>query len=251
MYSCKTFLSVAKKAKTVYETDNCSAILSMSAGKAPGKDGVTVELLKADINTTVDVLHDLFCDIWISETVPADWKKGLIIRIANKGNLTKCGNWWGITLMSVAAKVMRKVLIKRVSNGVDIKLRKGQAGFRPGRSTVEQIYILRNIVEQAVEWNSSLYVCFVDYEKAFDSVHRSTLWKIMESYGIPPKLVRIVSTMYDGSQCAVVCDTGQTDWFDVKSGVKQGCNMSGFLFLLVIDWIMRRTVALDGKCGLS
>jgi len=52
----------------------------------------------------------------------------------------------------------------------------------------------------------------------------------------------MVGAMYDGSQCAVVDDTGQTDWFDVKSGVKQECNMSGFLFLLVIDWIMRRTV---------
>ena len=69
-----------------------SAILSMSAGKAPGIDGITVELLKADINTTVDVLHDLICDIWISETVLADWKKGLIVRIAKKGDLTKCGN---------------------------------------------------------------------------------------------------------------------------------------------------------------
>ena len=52
----------------------------------------------------------------------------------------------------------------------------------------------------------------------------------------------MVNSMYDGSQCTVE-GTGQTDWFDVKSGVKQGCNMSGFLFLLVIDWIMRRTVS--------
>ena len=60
----------------------------------------------------------------------------------------------------------------------------------------------------------------------------------MESYGIPSKLVRMVNVMYDDSQCAVIDGTGQTDWFDVKSGVKQGCNK----FLLVIDWIMRRTV---------
>ena len=144
--------------------------------------------------------------------------------------------------MSVAAKVMGKVLIRRISGGVDAKLRKEQAGFRKGRSTIEQIFVLRNIVEQAVEWNSSLYVCFVDYEKAFDSVHRKTLWKIMESYGIPLKLARMVNAMYDDSQCAVVDGTGQTDWFNVKAGVKQGCNMSGFLFLLVIEWITRRTV---------
>ena len=66
--------------------------------------------------------------------------------------------------------------------------------------------------------------------------------KITESYGIPSKLIRMVNAMNDGSQCAVVEGTGQSDWFDVKSGVKQGCNTSGFLFLLVIDWIMRRSI---------
>lgn len=222
-----------------------SAINSMGAGKAPGVDGITVELFKADMTTTIEVLYDLFCAIWVSESIPADWKKGLIIKLPKKGDLTKCGNWRGITLMSVAAKVLGKVLIARISDGVDAKLRKEQAGFRQGRSTIEQIFVLRNIVEQAIEWNSSLYVCFVDYEKAFDSVDRETLWKIMESYGIPPKLIRMVKAMYDGNQCAVVDVTGPTGWFDVKSGVKQGCNMSGFLFLLVIDWIMRRTLEGD------
>ena len=64
----------------------------------------------------------------------------------------------------------------------------------------------------------------------------------MESYGIPRKLVKMVKAMYAGNQCAVVDSSGQTDWFTVASGVKQGCNMSGFLFLLVTDWIMRATV---------
>ena len=153
--------------------------------------------------------------------------------------------------MPVVAKVMGKVLIRRIADGVDEKLRKEQAGFRSGRSTVEQIFVLRNIVEQALEWNAILYVCFVDYEKAFDSVHRETLWKIMESYGIPRKLVKMVKAMYAGNQCAVVDSSGQTDWFTVASGVKQGCNMSGFLILLVIDWIMRATVVTpvsDGSC---
>ena len=222
-----------------------SAIISMSAGKAPGVDGITTELLKADMTSTVNVLHDLFRTIWYSETVPADWSKNLIVRLAKKGDLTKCGNWKGITLMPVVAKVMGKVLIRRIADGVDEKLRKEQAGFRKGRSTVEQIFVLRNILEQVLEWNAILYVCFevyVCFEKAFDSVHRETLWKIMESCGIPRKLVKMVKAMYAGNQCAVVDSSGQTDWFTVASGVKQGCNMSGFLFLLVIDWIMRATV---------
>ena len=68
--------------------------------------------------------------------------------------------------------------------GVNSKLRDEQAGFRSGRGTVEQIFILRNIIEQVVEWQATLYITFVDFEKAFDSVHRESLWKIMESYGI-------------------------------------------------------------------
>ena len=70
----------------------------------------------------------------------------------------------------------------------------------------------------------------------------------MEDYGelrVPPKLVRMVKAIYEGNQCAVVDGAGQTGWFDVKSGVKQGCNMSGFLFLLVLDWIMRKTLEGD------
>ena len=64
--------------------------------------------------------------------------------------------------------------------------------------------MLRNIIEQSVEWNASLYICFIDYEKASDSVHRETLWRIMGSNGIPPKLVRMVQAMNKGSECAVI-----------------------------------------------
>ena len=82
----------------------------------------------------------------------------------------------------------------------------------------------------------------MDYEKASDSIHRDTLWKIMRCYGIPVKIMRMVQVMYTNCTCTMVGGDGRTDWFKVRPGVKQGCNMSGFLFLLVIDWEMRRSV---------
>ena len=121
----------------ITKAETRSSIVSMGTGKAPGVDGLTVELFKAGMTKT-----DLFCAIWVRETIPADWKKGLIVRLPKKGDLTKCGNWRRITLMSVAANVMGKLLIQRISDGVDAKLRKDQAGFRRGRSTIEQIFIL-------------------------------------------------------------------------------------------------------------
>ena len=98
-------------------------------------------------------------------------------------------------MTSVPSKVFGRVLIDRIRDGVNSKLRDEQAGFRSGRGTVEQIFILRNIIEQVVEWQATLYITFVDFEKAFDSVHRESLWKIMESYGIPCKIIHMVQML--------------------------------------------------------
>ena len=133
-----------------------SAQGDMKSGKAPGIDNLTADLLRADTDTTVSVLHDLFNTIWEEESVPEDWCKGLIVKLPKKGDLTTCGNWRGITLMSTVAEVMGRIVIKRIAAGIDAELRKEQAGFRKGRSTTEEIFVLRNIVEQVVEWNSSL-----------------------------------------------------------------------------------------------
>ena len=141
------------------------------------------------------------------------------------------------------------VVSRWLHDAVDGMLREEQAGFRTGRSTTEHIFVLRNVIEQSLEWNASLYTCFVDYEKAFDSVHRETLWRIMQSYGIPSKFIRIVKLFYSNTQSAVIDGAGKSDWFTVKSGVKQGCVMSGFLFLLIIDWIMCRTTE-QGNTGI-
>lgn len=93
-----------------------------------------------------------------------------------KGDLTSCGNWRGITLLSILAKVLGRVLIKRIVAGTDAEIRR-QAAFRKGRSTTEQIFVLRNTVEQVLKWNSSLYLC-LEYERAFDSINRD--WTIKE-----------------------------------------------------------------------
>ena len=74
-------------------------------------------------------------------------------------------------------------------------------------------------MEESLEWNSPLYINFIDYEKAFDSVDRETLWKLLRHYGVPEKIIALR--------------------FEVKTGVRQGCLLSPFLFLPVIDWIMK------------
>ena len=83
----------------------------------------------------------------------------------------------------------------------------------------------------------------MDFEKAFDSVHGERLWNIMRSYGIPSKMIRAVKGIYEGVKCAVIEEKETTEWFEIKTGVKHGCVMSGFLFLLMIAWVRKKATS--------
>nr|KAG5686179.1 hypothetical protein BaRGS_018955 [Batillaria attramentaria] len=93
------------------------------------------------------------------------------------------------------------------------------------------------------EWNSPLYINFIDYEKAFDSVDREALWKLLRHYGVPGKIISLIQCTYQDMSCRTAHAGQLSESFEVKTGVRQGCLLSPFLFLLVIDWIMKTTTA--------
>ena len=90
--------------------------------------------------------------------IPEDWTKGFIETLPKKGNLQFCDNWRGITLLSVPSKVFCRILLGRLDSAIDKRLREEQAGFRKGRGCTDQIFTIRNIIEQCLEWNSPLYI---------------------------------------------------------------------------------------------
>ena len=112
---------------------------------------------------------------------PRALQKGLIIKLPKRGDLKSCENWRGITVLSVPGKVLRRININR-------KLRKEQARFRQGKGYTNQIFILSNIIEQSIEWNSPLFINFVDFKRDLDSIHGGSLWGIMSSYGFHIRL---------------------------------------------------------------
>nr|KAG5709927.1 hypothetical protein BaRGS_029969 [Batillaria attramentaria] len=219
------------------------AIMTLRNGKAAGPDEIPAEAIKADTETAVNMLHSLFSKIWEKEEVPAQWKEGIVIKLPKKGDLRDCSNYRGIMLLSVPGKVLNRILLERMREAVDPMLRDQQAGFRRNRSCADQIASLRIIVEQSLEWNSPLYINFIDYEKAFDSVDREALWKLLRHYGVPGKIISLIQCTYQDMSCRIAHAGQLSESFEVKTGVRQGCLLSPFLFLLVIDWIMKTTTA--------
>ena len=214
------------------------AIKLLKNGKAPGQDNLSAEMFKTDPELAAKILKPLFEKIWNNKEVPSDWTKGTIVKIPKKGPLNDCNNWRGITLLSIPSKIMARIILQRITNAIDMKIRKEQPGFRKGRGCADQIFALRNIIEQCTEWQRQLYINFVDFQKAFDSIHRDSLWRILRAYGIPQDIVLLIKSFYRNFTCKV----GNSNiMFEVKTGVRQGCVMSALLFNLVIDWIMRRT----------
>ena len=190
-----TSTQLAVNMDPISEAEVRTAVNQLINGKAAGVDNIQplmplkpLELLKTAADSTVPYLTRVCTMVWQQEVTPVDWKNGIIIPLPKKGDLTECNNWRGITLLSVPNKVFARILLNRMKDAVDKLLQNQQAGFRPGRSCMDQIFSLRQIIEKVTEGHLPIIVNFVHFRKAFDCVHRPALWTILEQYGIPQKI---------------------------------------------------------------
>ena len=204
----------------ITEEETSSAISKMKNNKVAEFDEITVELMKAGGQTIVSTLTTLLNTCWTSKMVPDEWSKDIIVKLPRKGNQTDCNNWRGICLLSIPGKILSTILLKRLRLAVDVPLKEEQAGFRAGRSCTEQIFTLRNIIDQCIEFQKPIVINFIDFKKAFDSVHCESLWKIAKIYGIPEQFIDIFKAIYLNSRCCIKTETGMSVFFLIKMGVR-------------------------------
>ncbi len=121
--------------------------------------------------------------------------------------------------MSIPAKVYNRILLNRIRDPIDKLLRRNQAGFRTERSCVQQIHILRRIIDGAYSEGKPLFLTFLDFKKTFDSIDRDMMFAILRHYGIPEKIVEAIRALYDHSTSRVYVDGQYSQPFDITTGV--------------------------------
>ena len=200
----------------------------------PGKDGIPADAYLNGGPQMIRKLTQLLSEIWKKGEVPQEFKDASIISLyKKKGKRTLCDNYRGISLLSVAGKILARIIITRINQHITNSVySESQCGFRKGRGTVDMIFCLRQIQEKSREHHTPLYMAFIDLTKAFDTVSRPALWIVLEKLGIPCQMRKVIQSFHDGMLAQIVHDGKLSSLFSVNNGTKQGCVLAPLLFAL-------------------
>jgi hypothetical protein len=138
--------------------------------KSPGVDQIPAELIQAGEETLHSHFHKLIKLIWNNEEMPNQWKESIVVPVHKKGYKTDCSNYRGISLLSTSYKILSNILLARLTPYADEIIGDHQCGFWRNRSTTDQIFCIRQILEKMWEFNGIVHQLFIDFKKAYDLV---------------------------------------------------------------------------------
>ena len=172
-------------------------------GSGLGPDELPVKLLKLGINHDPTVPREcprVIKLMWRQGEVPQRWRDAVINVLHKKNNRTECGNYRGISLVAYAGKVLLKIVATRLSAYCEARnlLQKEQCGFRPHRSATDTMFAVRRLQEFGRKARVPLFLCFIDLQKAYDSVDHTLLCQVLASSRVPPQIIEVIREFHDG-----------------------------------------------------
>ena len=222
---------------TLEELD--SVLKKIKNRKAAGLDEIPPEVWKT---RQFDDILLRNCNAVYNQNPIDRWIKGCILPFPKKGDLRLAKNYRGITLTSIATRIYNALLRNHIEPKIDNILRKNQNGFRRNRSTTSQILTIRRILEGVRAKNQQVTLLFVDFTKAFDSIHRGKMEQILLAYGLPKENVAPITILYRNTKVKVRSPDGDTEYFDIVVGVLQGDTLAPYLFIICLDYVLRTLI---------
>ncbi|KAG1714816.1 Ribonuclease Oy [Nymphon striatum] len=225
---------------------NKNAIKKMKKGKAIGPDEISTEMIQALGEYGTELLHKVFNEIYETGVLPEDLTKSIFITLPKQPGAIDCELHRTISIMSHLVKILLRVVIERIRNKLLPEISEVQYGYRKDKSTINAILVLRMLGERAIEHQQDVFICFIDYSKAFDKVQHTKLITLLEQINIDDKDLRIIKNLYWNQTAAVKVGDELSEWKSIKRGVRQGCVMSPDLFNLYSEHILRQLEDLPG-----
>ena len=222
------------------------AIKGMRKGKAVEEDEISTEMIEAAGIFGVEKVTQMANMIYNTEYIPERMRESTFIAIPKKEGTLECEKHRTISIMSQLGKIIFTVIRNRIRQKIDSCVSKEQYGFRKGKGTANAIFALRMIIERTIEMQKDMYMCFVDFEKAFDMVRHEDLIRILQRIGLDEKDIRLLSNLYWDQKSAVKIEDVKTEWVDIRRGVRQGCVLSPDLFSLYDQKCMEELEDMDG-----
>src|SRR2546426_6684274 len=214
------------------------AIKEMKKGKAVGVDGIPAEFLKI-LGEDVYLHIEKICkNMYNTGTWPQDFTKVVMIPLQKKQNAVDCADHRTISLISHASKIMLRILTNRIEAKAKDFIGKNQFGFRKGCGTREAIGVLRMLCERSLELDNEVFVCFVDFEKAFDRVNWVKMLEVLKRIGVDWRDRRLIGSLYMEQMATVRIGEKCSETSVVGRGVRQGCCLSPLLFTVYAEAMM-------------
>jgi len=236
-------------------------IKELPKGKACGEDAISAELMQSMGENGLEIMTTLINKIYNTGNIPEDLMKSIFVPIQKISRARECNDFRTIALISHAAKVLLQLIKRRITPIIERQLGESQMGFRKGKGTRDAIFQVRMISERIIQMNKEqklhektkkkskkLYLCFVDYQKAFDRVKHDKLMEIMEKSEVPELERRLIANLYWRQKAAVKWDREIGRDIKVERGVRQGCIISPLLFNLYSEYMIRE--AMQGVEGI-
>ena len=168
----------------------------MKNGNATGPDDLPAEALKSLDEHDIDIITTLCNIIYNTRYIPTEMKQSIFVPIPKKPKAQNCSEYRTISLMSHVTKLLLKIIQVRITVRINKEVSELQSGFRSGMNTREGIFNLRCICERALEVNKEVYICFIDYNKAFGWVKHSKMIECLKEIGVDDAELQITAKLY-------------------------------------------------------